>query len=91
MMLRRKLLIVFGGLAFLSLLVAGVGFWSTIRWQATASEVEQHYRRSLLLQRVRASTFQALKEVDDGLTGDSVDARRDFERALLPAAQDFAQ
>lgn len=91
MMLRRKLLIVFGGLAFLSLLVAGVGFWSTIRWQATAGEVEQHYRRSLLLQRVRASTFQALKEVDDGLTGDSLDARRDFERALLPAAQDFAQ
>lgn len=90
MTLRRKLLIVFAGLAALSLLVAGVSLWATLRWQATAAQVEVHYQRSLLLQRVRASTFQALKEVEDGLTGDHLDARGDFERALQPAAQDFA-
>ena len=51
--------------------------------------METPFRRSLLLQGVRANTYQALKEVDDALTGDLVDARGDFERALAPATRDF--
>lgn len=90
MSLRTKLIASFAGLAAIALLVIGVAFYTTLRWQAANGEMEMHYERSLLLQSVRANTFQALKEVDDGLTGDHVDARADFEAALEPATRDFA-
>lgn len=89
MSLRTKLIASFAGLAAIALLVIGVAFFTTLRWQAANAEMEMHFQRSLLLQSVRASTFQALKEVDDGLTGDHVDARADFEAALEPATRDF--
>jgi two-component system, OmpR family, sensor kinase len=89
--LRKKLMTAFAGLLAVSLLVAGAALFATLRWQATAADMETHYQRSLLLQRVRAGTFQALKEVDDALTGDYVDARADFERALSPVTRDFAE
>lgn len=88
--LRTKLIAAFVGLAAISLLVIGVALYTTLRWQAANAEVETHFQRSLLLQSVRANTFQALKEVDDGLTSDHVDARADFEAALQPANRDFA-
>jgi two-component system, OmpR family, sensor kinase len=91
MTLRRKLLAAFAGLVAVALLVAGAALFATLRWQATAADMETHYQRSLLLQRVRAGTFQALKEVDDALTSDHVDARADFERALAPTTRDFEQ
>lgn len=90
MSLRTKLIASFAGLAAIALLVIGVAVFTTLRWQAANAEMEMHFQRSLLLQSVRASTFQALKEVDDGLTGDHVDARADFEAALEPATRDFA-
>ncbi|TWT13828.1 HAMP domain-containing protein [Reyranella sp. CPCC 100927] len=90
MSLRTKLMTSFAGLAAIALLVIAVAFYTTLRWQAAAAEMEMHFQRSLLLQSVRANTFQALKEVDDGLTGDHVDARADFEAALEPATRDFA-
>lgn len=90
MSLRTKLIASFAGLAAIALLVIGVAFYTTLRWQAANGEMEMHFQRSLLLQSVRANTFQALKEVDDGLTGDHVDARADFEAALEPATRDFA-
>lgn len=89
MSLRTKLIASFAGLAAIALLVIGVAVFTTLRWQAANAEMEMHFQRSLLLQSVRASTFQALKEVDDGLTGDHVDARADFEAALEPATRDF--
>lgn len=89
MSLRTKLIASFAGLAAIALLVIGVAVFTTFRWQAANAEMEMHFQRSLLLQSVRASTFQALKEVDDGLTGDHVDARADFEAALEPATRDF--
>jgi len=90
MSLRTKLIASFVALAAIALLVIGVAFYTTLRWQAANGEMEMHFQRSLLLQSVRANTFQALKEVDDGLTGDHVDARADFEAALEPATRDFA-
>ena len=89
MSLRTKLIAGFAGLAAIALLVIAVAAFTTLRWQAANAEMETHFQRSLLLQSVRASTFQALKEVDDGLTGDHVDARADFEAALEPATRDF--
>lgn len=89
MSLRTKLIASFAGLAAIALLVIGVAIFTTLRWQAANAEMEMHFQRSLLLQSVRASTFQALKEVDDGLTGDHIDARADFEAALEPATRDF--
>lgn len=90
MTLRRKLLVAYLSLAAIAMLVTGVAFYLTLTWQSTTEQLEQHYQRSLLLQRIRAGTFQALKEVDDALTGeDYVDARQDFERALAPTQQDF--
>lgn len=89
MSLRTKLFAAFAGLAAIALLVIAVALVTTWRWQAANAEVETHFRRSLLLESVRANTFQALKEVDDALTGDHVDARGDFERALVPATRDF--
>ena len=91
MTLRRKLVAAFAGLVAVGLLAAGAALFGTLRWQSTAADMETHYQRSLLLQRVRAGTFQALKEVDDALTGDHVDALADFERALAPTARDFEE
>ena len=71
MNLRRKLLTVFGALAVLVLVTAGVTFWVTAQWQTTNDDLEAHYQRSLLLQRVRAATFRAFKEVPDAVTGDA--------------------
>lgn len=90
MPLRTKLMTSFAGLAAIALLVIAVAFYTTLRWQAASTEMEMHFQRSLLLQNVRANTFQALKEVDDGLTGDHTDARADFEAALEPATRDFS-
>lgn len=89
MTLRTKLLAAFAGLSAIALLVIAVALFTTWRSQAASAEMETHFRRSLLLQGVRANTFQALKEVDDALTGDLIDARKDFERALAPATRDF--
>ncbi len=94
MTLRRKLLTAFGGLAATAVLAAAVALYVSLRWQATASSVEDHYRRSLLLQNVRAETFQALAEVNDALAGDlteAADARRDFRRAIAPTRASFAE
>jgi len=89
--LQRKLLTAFAALATISLLVAAVAAYTTYQWQRATAEAQSHYTRSLLLQRVRAGTFQALKEAEDALTSDVEDARADFERALEPAARDFAE
>ncbi|MES2905347.1 MAG: HAMP domain-containing protein [Pseudomonadota bacterium] len=89
MTLRTKLLAAFASLAAIALLVIAVGLFTSWRAQVASVEMETHFRRSLLLQGVRANTFQALKEVDDALTGDLADARGDFERALVPATRDF--
>ncbi|MBA3601083.1 MAG: HAMP domain-containing histidine kinase, partial [Acidobacteria bacterium] len=45
--------------------------------------------RSLLLQRIRASTFRAFKEVPDAVTGDDVDSDQEFEEYIQPAKEDF--
>lgn len=89
MTLRRKLLTTFGVLALLGLVVASVSIWATIRWEQTNEDLENHYTRSLEVQRIRATTFEAFKEVPDSLGENDPDARQEFERALDPAKQDF--
>jgi len=90
MSLRQKLLTIFGALALISLVIAGVTFWMIMQWRATSEELEGHFRRSLLLQRVRAATFRAFKEVPDAVTGDDTDSRQEFVEYIRPAEEDFA-
>lgn len=91
MSLRHKLLTIFGALALISLVTAGVTFWTITQWRATNRELEGHYQRSLLLQRVRAATFRAFKEVPDAVTGDDQDSRQEFAEYIRPAEEDFAK
>ncbi|MGI8996887.1 MAG: ATP-binding protein [Pyrinomonadaceae bacterium] len=89
MNLRRKLLTIFSALALMSLVVASVTVWVTFQWRNSNELIENHYRRSLLLQRVRSATFRAFKEVPDAVTGDDPDSREEFEEYIAPALQDF--
>lgn len=89
MNLRRKLLTVFGALALLSLVTAAVTLWTISSWTKTSKATENHYQRSLLLQRIRASTFRAFKEVPDAVTGDDADSDQEFAQYIQPAREDF--
>ncbi|HEY9872755.1 MAG TPA: ATP-binding protein [Candidatus Obscuribacterales bacterium] len=89
MNLRRKLLTIFGGLALLALVTAGVTMWAIAQWQYTNEQLRSHYQRSLLLQRVRSTTFRAFKEVPDAVTGDDPNSRQEFVKYLEPAEEDF--
>ncbi len=59
MNLRRKLLITFGTLVLLGLTIAGITVWTTVQWESSNEDLQNHYTRSLETQRVRAATFQA--------------------------------
>lgn len=89
MNLRQKLLTTFAGLALLTLATAGMTMWTIAQWQNSNQKLRGHYQRSLLLQRVRATTFRAFKEVPDAVTGGDTNARLEFEQLLKPAEQDF--
>ncbi len=89
MSLRRKLFVTFGIPALLGLVVAGVSVWATLRWQATNEQLRAHYTRSLEVQRIRAATLEAIREVPDALSDEDPDARQEFEDALEPVEEDF--
>lgn len=89
MNLRQKLLSTFGGLGLLALVTAGVTVWAIARWQESENQIQSHYQRSLFLQRVRAATFRAFKEVPDALIGGDANAKEEFEKSLEPVEQDF--
>lgn len=90
MNLRRKLFTIFGGLALLALSTAGATVWAITQWAATEAELRDHYQRSLLLQRIRAATFRATREVSDALAINAdADAATEFTAALAPVQQDF--
>ena len=89
MNLRQKLLTTFAGLTLLTLATAGMTMWTIAQWQDSNQKLRGHYQRSLLLQRVRATTFRAFKEVPDAVTGGDADARLEFEQLLKPAEDDF--
>jgi two-component system OmpR family sensor kinase len=91
MSLRQKLLTIFGALALISLVIAGVTFWTITQWRASNEDLEGHFRRSLLVQRVRAAMFHAFKEVPDAVTGDDPSSRREFDEYIRPAEEDFAK
>lgn len=89
MNLRKKLLTTLGGLALLAIVNAGVTTWATFKWEASNARLRDHYQRSLLLQRIRANTFRAFKEVGDAIVMEDDDAPLEFEESLKPVEQDF--
>ncbi len=89
MNLRRKLLTTFGALAFLGLVIAGVSLWATLQWEASNESLKDHYERSLQAQRIRATTFEAFKEIPDALGENDPDAREEFEDTIKPVERDF--
>lgn len=91
MSLRRKLVVTFGGLGFMTLMVALITVWAMLQWSSSEQELREHYQRSLLLQEVRARSSQAFLEVPEGLTGNDPDARQDFDETLEPAGRYFEQ
>lgn len=89
MSLRRKLTISFGTLAFMALLIVGATLWSNNRYEAADEELRRHYNRSLLVQRVRASTFRATEELSDAVFQREPDFRTDFDQRIDPARRDL--
>ena len=89
MNLRRKLLTTFGVLALLGLTVVGVTFWVILQWQASSEDLNGHYLRSLEVQRIRAATLEATREVPDALGDEDPDARQEFEAALQGVNEEF--
>lgn len=89
--LRRKLFRAFGALAALGVLLAAVTVFAIVQWSGTEETLRGHYLRSLFAQQVRATTFQAFKEVPDALSTDDPDAREEFASALAPAQESFTQ
>lgn len=89
MSLRRKLFVTFGVLALLGMVVAGVSIWATLQWASSNEGLQNHFIRSLQVQRIRASTLEAIREVPDALSDEDPDARQEFEDALDPVEEDF--
>lgn len=89
MNLRRKLLTTFGALVLLGLAIAGVTVWATVQWESSNEELQNHYTRSLEVQRIRAAFFRAFKEVSDAVTEGDQDAQQEFEEQIGQAEQDF--
>jgi len=87
--LRRKLLTTFGALGVLALLIAAMTLWTIVQWQNSNARLQDHYERSLLVQRIRAATFRAFKEVPDAVQGGDPDARQEFDQELRSAEADF--
>lgn len=89
MNLRRKLLTTFGVLALLGLTIVGVTFWVILQWQSSSEDLNGHYLRSLEVQRIRAATLEATREVPDALGDEDPDARAEFEDALQTVNREF--
>ncbi|CAN5311297.1 hypothetical protein BH20ACI1_BH20ACI1_19060 [soil metagenome] len=87
--LKRKILIVFGSLALASLTTAAITLWVTLNWGNTSVATDNHYQRSLILQRIQSQTFLAFKEVADVLTGEDDDADEEFAEAIAPVKKEF--
>lgn len=89
MNLRRKLLTTFGVLAVLGLTIVGVTSWVIVQWSASSDDLNDHYLRSLEVQRIRAATLEATREVPDALSDEDPDARQEFEDALQGVDREF--
>ena len=89
MNLRRKLLTTFGVLALLGLTIVGVTFWVILQWQSSSEDLNGHYLRSLEVQRIRAATLEATREVPDALGDEDPDASEEFEDALRGVNREF--
>ena len=89
MSLRRKLLVTFGALGALAAVIAAVSFWTNGRYRETDAQLQRHYGRSLYVQRIRSTTFRAIKEPADAVFSRDPDARAEFESRLRPALPDF--
>ncbi len=89
MNLRRKLITTLGVLALLGLTIVGVTFWVLLQWQTSSEDLNGHYLRSLEVQRIRAATLEATREVPDALGDEDPDAEEEFEDALQGVDREF--
>ena len=89
MNLRRKLITTLGVLTLLGLAIVGVTFWVILQWQSSSEDLNGHYLRSLEVQRIRAATLEATREVPDALGDEDPDAREEFEGALQNVDREF--
>ena len=89
MNLRRKLITTLGVLALLGLTIVGVTFWVILQWQSSSEDLNGHYLRSLEVQRIRAATLEATREVPDALGDEDPDAGEEFEDALASVDGEF--
>ncbi len=89
MNLRRKLITTFGVLGLLGLTIVGVTFWVILQWSSSSEALNDHYLRSLEVQRIQAATFEATREVSDALGDEDPDARQEFEAVLQGVDREF--
>lgn len=89
MTLRRKLLTLFGGLALLSLLIAGTTFWSTHTQQEVHRALESQLMRSLLLERVQSTGLLVLRGQFAAVITQMPGARDRFEELDRRVASDL--
>jgi PAS domain S-box-containing protein len=89
MSFRKKLQVLIIGLTCTGLGLAAVTLWATVQWQQSEKRLQNHYLRSLLLQKVRATTFRAFKEVPDAASGSDPNAPAEFDRLVKEAEKDF--
>lgn len=87
--LRRKLLTSYTALALLAMVIAGISLWAIVRWEGQSERLDEHYMRSLVLDRIRAETYRAMVEIPEAIGGEDPDARTEFEAALSTNEEDF--
>lgn len=91
MTLRRKLLTIFLALGFMALIIVGLTFWMLTQWRDTNLLLQEHYQRSLLVQRISTATFRAFKELPDAVFSGDPDAPTEFAALLEPVEVDFGE
>ena len=89
MKLRQKLLSIFGGLAVLALLNAGVTGWAIYNWQASNRELNHHYQRSLLVKELKIRIVKASQAIREATATGESNARSQFKKDLAPVEQYF--
>ncbi len=87
--LRKKLFTTFFGLGLMVLTVVGATLWTSNTWQNTNSMLEDHYKRSLLVQEIETTVYRAVKEIPDALTNLDDDAATEFKLLIAPVDKRF--
>ena len=87
--MRKKLLVTFGTLTLLSVVVAAVSLWAIAQWRSGGQGLQEHFTRSLQVQRIEAATYSAAKEVPDAVLFGGTESRQEFEEAIETVEPDL--